>query len=218
MTELPAPLLASLSSIAGSVWAFFEKGGIFMIPLGITCMAGLVAIIYKFLSLSWTRVVPEDLVHGLRQGLTEPVVRRFQEGESSLARLGRVALHHRGRPREQITTAVEAAAREEVVHLHSGVGVLDIVITVAPLLGLVGTASGLVVIFEGLGNTSDHAMITRGIAEALSTTIFGIAIAVPAVIFHSYFTRRIEKQTARMENILSSLTSSLAEGGSTPQP
>lgn len=97
-------------------------------------------------------------------------------------------------------------AREEVVKMHSGIGVLDVVITVAPLLGLLGTASGLVTIFEGLGETTDYLAIARGIAEALTTTIFGLAIAVPCVVAHSYFMRRIERLTARMESILTSFT------------
>jgi biopolymer transport protein ExbB len=101
---------------------------------------------------------------------------------------------------------VEAAAREETVHLHAGISVLDTVITIAPLLGLLGTASGLVRIFQGLGDNSDHLAIARGIAEALTTTIFGLAIAVPCVIAHGYFLRRIETQTARLESLLAGLS------------
>src|SRR5690606_33502233 len=99
----------------------------------------------------------------------------------------------------------EASAREETVHLHAGIGALDVVITVAPLLGLLGTASGLVVIFQGLGETTDHLAIARGIAEALNTTIAGLAIAVPCVIAHSYFSRRVETLTARLEGLLAEL-------------
>ena len=94
--------------------------------------------------------------------------------------------------------------------MHSGIGVLDVVITVAPLLGLLGTASGLVVIFQGLGETTDHLAIAQGIAQALNTTIFGLAIAVPCVIAHSYFTRRIERLTARMESVMNSFVSACA--------
>jgi biopolymer transport protein ExbB len=203
--------VTTLAAIPGfdSVWAFFHKGGVFMIPLAITCLAGLMAIIYKFLSLTADRVIPAKLareIANLDTDTSTAVIREFQEGKSTLARLGAVAMKHRGKPGAKITTAIEAAAREEIVHLHSGIGILDIVITIAPLLGLVGTASGLVVIFEGLGDTSDHAVISRGIAEALSTTIFGIAVAVPAVIAHGYFFRKIEKITARLEGLLADLT------------
>jgi len=218
MIDPDLPLAAAAFSGFSSVWDFFQKGGFFMIPLVITSIVGLMAVVFKFLSLGAERVVPAKLsrdvlnfnVHAAN-GTTQSVIHEFREGKSSLARLGSVAVKHAGKPREQVTAAVEAAAREESVHLHSGIGVLDVVITIAPLLGLVGTASGLVVIFEGLGDSSDHQMITRGIAEALSTTIFGIAIAVPAVIAHSYFFRRIEKLTARLEGLLSDLAHTVAK-------
>lgn len=211
-------LAASAFNGFQSVWDFFHKGGVFMIPLIITSIVGLMAVVFKYLSLNPERVIPSKLSRDvanfsthLANDTTAPIIREFQEGKSSLARLGSVAVKHAGMPRDQVTAAVEAAAREESVHLHAGIGVLDVVITIAPLLGLVGTASGLVVIFEGLGDSSDHQLISRGIAEALSTTIFGISIAVPAVIAHSYFFRRIEKLTARLEGLMSDMTHTVAK-------
>lgn len=211
-----AELSAALFPGYDSVWGFFHKGGIFMIPLLATSVAGLMAVAYKFLALTRSRVIPKRLAQEVgairrhvREGTTDELFRLFQPGRSTLARLGAVAMKHSGQSHTRIAGAVEAAAREETVRLHSGMGVLDVVITIAPLLGLVGTASGLVVIFQGLGDTSDHTVISRGIAEALSTTIFGIAISVPAVIAHGYFLRRIEKLTARLEGLLAELALAL---------
>lgn len=197
-----------------TVWEFLLKGGPFMIPLAITSVAGLMAILYKMLSLSSGRVVPPRLARDVEEfqdrvsaDRVEPILKEFARGHSTLARIAAIAMKHRGKPRSEITHAVESAAREETVHLHSGIGVLDTVITVAPLLGLLGTASGLVTIFQGLGDNSDHLVIARGIAEALTTTIVGLAIAVPCVIAHGYYTRRIETLTARLESLLGHLAS-----------
>lgn len=205
----------------GAIWDFLTKGGLFMVPLGIASIAGMMAIVYKFLSLSKSRVIPGDLaneVEHFQQRIVtdkvEPILQKFNEGESTLARIAAVVLRHRGKSRSEITHAVESAARQETVHLHAGIGVLDTVITVAPLLGLLGTASGLVTIFRGLGDNSDHLMIARGIAEALTTTISGLAIAVPCVVAHSYFTRRIEMLTARLEGLLAHLASVCEKPGS----
>ena len=193
-------------------WDFLLKGGLFMIPLGVTSIVGMTAILYKFLALSRRRVIPDDLarkVAGFQDLIAadrvEPVLREFEKGESTLARLAAVAVRHRGKPQRDIILAVEASAREESSRLHAGIGVLDIVITVAPLLGLLGTASGLVTIFQGLSDSADHLAIARGIAKALNTTIFGLAIAVPCVVAHGYFTRRIEVLTARLESLLADL-------------
>jgi biopolymer transport protein ExbB len=92
--------------------------------------------------------------------------------------------------------------------------VIDTIITIAPLLGLLGTASGLVTIFQGLGDNSDHLAIARGISEALTTTIVGLAIAVPCVVAHGYFIRRIEMLTARLESLLTDFSSNLEKPNS----
>ncbi len=215
MTGILSQLLATTDlGGLGAAWEFLRKGGIFMIPLGLTSIAGMMAILYKALSLSGRRVVPKALARDVAQfhqrivaDKVEPVLAQFEQGESSLARLSAVVLKHRGKPRGEITHAVESAAREETTHLHAGIAVLDTVITIAPLLGLLGTASGLVLIFQGLGDNSDHLAIARGIAEALTTTIFGLAIAVPCVVAHGYFIRRIETLTARLESLLAHLSS-----------
>jgi len=189
---------------------FIDKGGIFMYPLVLCSITGLTAIGFKAMSLGRSRTVPDGLARGMAgigSGDSDLVVRQINQGGSALARLGAVALRHHGKPADEITRAVESSAREEVVKMHDGISVLDVVITVAPLLGLLGTASGLVTIFQGLGETTDHLAIARGIAEALNTTIFGLAIAVPCVIAHSYFTRRIERLTARMESVLADFVS-----------
>ncbi len=193
-------------------WDFLLKGGLFMIPLAATSIVGMTAVLYKFLSLSRNRVIPDELAGKVARfqeiiaaDRTEPVLREFEAGGSTLARLANVAVRHRGRPQRDIILAVEASAREETSRLHAGIGVLDIVITVAPLLGLLGTASGLVTIFQGLSDSADHLAIARGIAKALNTTIFGLAIAVPCVVAHGYFTRRIEVLTARLESLLADL-------------
>lgn len=201
----------------GSGLDFFRKGGVFMIPLAVASVAGLMAVIYKAMSLSRSRVSPGPLEQRLREfshnGSDETfrkIAPDLKAGRSTLARLAAVVERNRDRSRAEITQAVESSSREESAHLHAGIGVIDVVITVAPLLGLLGTASGLVVIFEGLGETTDYLAIARGIAEALSTTIAGLAIAVPCVIAHSYFTRRIELLTARMESVLSEFTAAVA--------
>lgn len=208
----PLSVIAATGALQ-TAWDFLQKGGIFMIPLGLTAIAGSTAVLYKFLALSRKRIIPDALARQVMnfQSLAaddriEPLLIEFEKGQSALARLAAVAMRHRGKPQRDITMAVEASAHEETAHLHAGIGVLDTCITIAPLLGLLGTASGLVTIFQGLSEAADHVTIARGIAEALTTTIFGLAIAVPCVVAHGYFTRRIEVLTVRLESLLADLT------------
>lgn len=203
---------ASLPSAFQSAWDFMEKGGPFMIPLAITALIGTTAILFKWLSLTRKRIIPDALASQVEHfqsiidsGRTDAFFQEVLRGQSTLARLAAACLKHRGKPQSDIIQAIEATAREESSRLHAGIGVLDIVITVAPLLGLLGTASGLVTIFAGLSDAANHLAIARGIAEALNTTIFGLAIAVPCVVAHGFFTRKIETLTVRLETLLADL-------------
>lgn len=178
-----------------------------MLLLAICSLIALSVIVFKFLTLTRKNTVPEDLSDKLERidellsaGNFGPVQSVIERGDSALARLSAVAISHAGKSQGEVKEAVQASAREEVMKMNAGLSALDVVITIAPLLGLLGTASGLVTVFGDLGGSGQS--IGRGIAMALSTTIVGIAVCVPSVIAHSYFSRKVETLTARMEVIL----------------
>lgn len=183
-----------------------------MVMLALTSVAGLAAVLFKFLSLTRARVIPDDLADKVERfeetvvnGDAEQVINEFEQGQSALARLCAVAVGKRDRPRSEIAESVQATARQEIVRLQAGMTVIDVVIAVAPLLGLLGTASGLVVIFSGFEGDENRVTIALGIGRALKTTIVGLAIAVPAIIAHGYFQRRIETLASRLEVLLTKL-------------
>ena len=196
-------------------WKFFADGGFFMLLIVFCSVVALVVILYKMMTLTRSSVLPGRLVGDLElleahldDESLDALRGEFREGDSVLARLCDVAVKNEGRPLAETQEAVQSSAKEEVVRMNAGLPVLDVVITVAPLLGLLGTASGLVLIF---GNTEDltsgvnNAKIGAGIARALGTTIAGMEVAVPSVVAHSYFTRKIETMSARLEVLLGSV-------------
>ncbi|MCW1925487.1 MotA/TolQ/ExbB proton channel family protein [Luteolibacter arcticus] len=189
------------------IWQFFADGGYCMILLALCSFVMVASILFKLLSLRRDIIVPSGLERKLREyehqheaspGLFDEI----KEGRTPLARLCGIALRHRGETREQITGAVQAAAREEVLRLHAGMSSIDVIVSIAPLLGLLGMASGLVVMFGGLGENPDPTLVSRGISEALNTTVFGLALAVPAIVAHAFFLRRIDMFVARLEGLL----------------
>ncbi|MEK7950646.1 MotA/TolQ/ExbB proton channel family protein [Luteolibacter soli] len=211
--SLPLYLAAAVTapgpekSIVGKVWQFFADGGYCMILLGLCSFVLVAAIFFKLLSLRRDLIVPTGLERKLREyehqheaspGLFDEI----KDGRTPLARLCGIALRHRGETREQITTAVQASAREEVLRLHTGMSAIDVIVSLAPLLGLLGMASGLVVMFGGLGENPDPTLVSRGISEALNSTVFGLALAVPAIVAHAIFLRRIDMFVARLEGLL----------------
>ncbi|OYV06809.1 MAG: hypothetical protein CFE26_04305 [Verrucomicrobiales bacterium VVV1] len=211
--------LTTASDGANAVVNFFRDGGLCIYPLVLASVVGLMVRVFKLISPRRSTIVPEQLAveiesldENSESGKWEMLQNRFRRGDSALARLGGVVFRHSGKPQVEITHAVESAARGEMVRIHSGIQTLDVLITVAPLLGLLGTVSGLVNVFRGLSDASDHLAIARGIAEALHTTIFGISIAVVAVVAHGWFMRRIELMTARLESVLADLSRLCAKG------
>ncbi len=193
-------------------WGFFREGGFFMVLLALCSLVALSIIIYKFLTLTRKNTVPDDLAtrldeleNLLREDRFEPLQEEIARDESALARLCGVVVHNAGRTQGEVQEAVQSTAREEIIRMNSGLSALDVVITIAPLLGLLGTASGLVTVFGDLGGGGQA--IGRGIAMALSTTIVGIAVCVPSVIAHSYFSRKVETMAARLEVLLGRVVS-----------
>ena len=194
-----------------STWQFFQGGGVFMFLLALCSFAAVTVIVLKITTLTRKQVLPTELEvevekfeEHLEAGNLSDLQEEFARGENSLARLCAVALRNAGRTQGEVKEAVQSSAREEVVRMNSGLPVLEVVITIAPLLGLLGTASGLVTVFADL---ESDAKIQKGIATALSTTIVGLAVAIPSVIAQSVFSRKIETFSARLEVLLGRLVS-----------
>lgn len=194
-----------------TTWNFFRGGGFFMILLGICSLVGLTVILLKSISLKRSRIVPDELgreverfAEHLEAGTLGSLQNEFAREENSLSRLCSVALGNVGKTQGEVQEAVQSSAREEIVRMNAGMSVLDVIITISPLLGLLGTASGLVTAFSDL---EDNERIRAGIATALSTTIVGIAITVPAVIAQGVFSRKIELFSARLEVLLGRVVS-----------
>ncbi len=204
--------MAVAPSINAKVWEFLLSGGIFMVPIGICSFVGIAVCIHRALTLRWSAVIPPALrpelariSDALREGRAAKLLLDLKRSDSVVGRIGRVALSSEFKTREEAQSAVEATAREQMVKLENGIGVLEVVVTIAPLLGLLGTVSGLVGVFgafgAGNGEEADPSQVAAGIAEALNTTIAGLVVAVVMVVFHSYFTRKLERIAARLEVI-----------------
>ncbi len=201
----------SLIFATSSTWEFILAGGFFMILLGICSLTAVTVIFLKLITLKRDRVLPRNLEDEVERfdknldvGKVKMLEKAFSQGDNTLARLCSIAVTHSDRPQIEVKERVQSSAREEIVQMNSGLAILEVITTIAPLLGLLGTASGLVKVF---GDLTSREVIQSGIATALSTTVVGIAIAVPAVIAHSYFSRRIETFAVRLEVLLSRVVS-----------
>ena len=201
-------LLVDSPDAAQGVFGFLLRGGIFMWPLLLCSIIAVTVILLRSFALRERVVVPlvlESEIERLVPGASpERLMRIAQTDGSSLGRIALVALQHLRWPRNE---NVEAA-RREMVRLERGLIVLEVITGIAPLLGLLGTVSGLVHVFAHLGLSAggtDTKGIALGISEALNTTIFGLCIAVPSLIAFSYFSKKVEVMAVEMESLVADL-------------
>ena len=107
---------------------------------------------------------------------------------------------------------VRSYARLEITSMERGLFLLELVVSAAPLLGLLGTVTGLVRVFSQIpagGGVGDTAIFSEGIAMALLTTILGLAIAIPTLISHSYLTRVVETRATSLDWLTEKLADSI---------
>ena len=200
-----------------------------MLPIVLCSMVGVTLVIFKFLDLRSSVVAPPELCATLTRveelveaGKLAELNRSIHRNESVLSRICEHALLTTHTSKESAERSTEGMAREEISRLERGIPGLEVIFTIAPMVGLIGTVGGLVSIFGTFGaraaGPDQAALISKGISEALNTTIAGLAVAVPCYIFQSYFSRRLETLALRMANLANGLISAVYRAESEPQP
>src|SRR4029078_4331379 len=215
-------IIAETRGIVDVVLGFFSRGGLFMWPLLICSIVLVTIMILRGLALRRKIVLPaaiESEIERMTPGESpERLSRLVYHDPSPLARITRVALHHVRGPRSENVEVVQTRARHEMVRLERGIIILEVIVGIAPLLGLIGAVSGLVHVFSHLGLSSgggsDTRQIALGIAEALKATVFGLSIAVPTLIGFTYFSRKVEVMSVEMETLVVELISKCYYGRS----
>jgi biopolymer transport protein ExbB len=181
----------------------------FMLVMALTSVVGLTFIVERGIILRWGRVIPPDVeraVEACRTTAGLPAVdAACQQHPSPLSRLILSAEHHQDLSREENENFLQTRARHEISRLERGLVVLEIVVGIAPLMGLVGTIYGMMTLFAGLGESGlgDNAVLARGISYILRFTMMGLLIAIPSLIAWSYYSKKVEMLAVEMENICS---------------
>jgi biopolymer transport protein ExbB len=173
----------------------------------LTSVVGLTFIIERAFALRWGRVVPREVEAAVQSCQTPedvPMLRRVcQQHNSVMSRLLLTAADHLDWPKTEAVDAIQTRARHEIVRLERGLVVLEIIVGIAPLLGLVGTILGMMSVFADVGQAglTDAGKLAQGIALILRATLFGLMIAIPSLIFWSYYTKKVETLAIEMETV-----------------
>jgi biopolymer transport protein ExbB len=180
------------------LWGFLVAGGPVMIPLGLVALAALLLSLERLVFLSRGSSA-EIVVQHCRNGDFASAERAATNEPVSRTILACVKKRDRGR------TAMEEAVQESMLHelprLERFLPALGVLAGIAPMLGLLGTVTGMITTFDmitAFGN-SEPGIMAGGISEALITTVAGLVIAIPVLLFHSYLSGRVERIVADAE-------------------
>ena len=196
-----------------SVWDFVEKGGPVMIPIILCSLVALAVVAERLIALRRSRLVPPAFVTGLKGVLKDPkrdraaAIEYCKKDPSPVAAVLLVAIKRLGEPIDLLERHVAEAGERQVQRLRVRLRLLAIIASVAPLLGLLGTITGMITAFqtvatsaEALGKTE---MLAKGIYEAMITTAAGLIVAIPVLLCHHWISALIERRVAEIDRIAS---------------
>jgi len=191
-----------------------------MWPIIICSIAAVGILLERLWTLQRKRVLPQDLIKKVTdladRNQVNPKVIEALEKNSPLGRILAAALANRHRGREIMMERIEDTGRHVVHELERFLNSLGTIASISPLLGLLGTVTGIIRAFNAvmLGGMGDPRMLAGGISEALITTAGGLAVAIPSFIAYRYLRGKVERIVVEMEKIAVTFADTL---GSEPQ-
>lgn len=186
------------------MWQIFVKGGWVMFPLALCSVVALVIVIERTLFYIRFKGLDERELNLLKLYLTKDKpaeAKQLLAGlRSPLGQILEAGIKQREADPELVDAAMQAAGDQQLKRLQRGLHVLDTIVTASPLLGLLGTVTGIIRAFTALsvGGASQTAELGAGIAEALYNTAFGLAIAIPALFVVNIFYSIAEKKASEL--------------------
>ncbi|MCK4908800.1 MAG: MotA/TolQ/ExbB proton channel family protein [Planctomycetes bacterium] len=202
------------------MWDFISRGGFFIYPLLLCSILALGIIIERFFTLYLTRKKLISFLKNLNEivkkgSLAEAIEACEKSGlnlaliyKSGLAALKKQKSQRRsttGDPKEQVKTALQESAALELPSLEKNLGILSNIAHIAPLLGFLGTVTGMINAFQriqemaNVGQGTGPGDLAGGIWEALLTTAIGLVIAIPTYVAYAYFRSVVTKTIGLME-------------------
>lgn len=200
--------------------AYWKSGGIYMWPLLVCIIIGAAYIVERFISYTLARMDAKafmrELKNTIKEGDVDKGLEYCKQSRSPVARIMEAAIESYkkvGPHKDALEEAIANAGTTELAFLERGLPVLAAVTTIAPIIGFLGTVSGMIHAFQSIAIAGEvePTLVATGISEALVTTATGLTIAFPVAAFHVYFTTRSNTYTREMETSATDFVSFLME-------
>jgi biopolymer transport protein ExbB len=201
----------------GFVLEKFQQGGNFMWPLLIASVIGLAVILERFWTLSRARVnttkLMSQVIGALKQDGLQGGIEVCQRTRGPIAAILHAGLMRAPKGPEAVEKAIESAGTIEMSFLQRGLIILASIANVAPLMGFLGTVSGMIHAFEAIAAAEQVSakLVATGISEALITTATGLMVAIPVQLANNFFISRIDRFVLEMEEASIELVDTLVD-------
>jgi biopolymer transport protein ExbB len=185
---------------------WFIEGGIVMYPLLLCSIVSVAIILERFYTLGRTKKETDSFIKKVKktvmQGEVEKALSICDGTDVPVSFIFKAGILKYNLPKEEIEKAIEDEGGHQIPRLEKFLGGLAIISNIAPLIGFLGTVTGLYNAFMSIvnmGGVSSSSVVAGGIAEALITTVAGLCIAIPTVVFHGYFVSFVNTLILNME-------------------
>ena len=199
LSQQPTEIKLSLFELA-------TKGGWIMIVLAVLFAIAVYIFIERFIAVSRATKYDNSFMERIREYMKEGKVdsaKALCRGNSTpISRMIEKGLSRLGRPLNDINSAIENVGNLEVGQLEKGVSIMAMIASAAPMIGFLGTVTGMIKAFYNMsmaGNNIDIELLSSGIYEAMVTTAGGLIVGIVAYIFHAIITTRIQKVVNLLE-------------------
>lgn len=192
------------------IYAFLARGGVLMIPILLCSVLGLAFFLERMWFLQRTRILPGQFIDRVLGALKE---RRYDDAQklcdenpSPMSAILASGMRYAGGDRTLVKEAMEETGRREMHFLERFTNALGAIATVAPLLGLLGTVTGMIRVFQRVveqsaaGTMADPGALANGIWEALITTAAGLTVAIPIYLGYRYVLSRVDRFGVELED------------------
>ncbi len=202
----------------GDLVNYFQQGGPVMWPLLIFSILTVTFIVERWLALRRAQINVNEFLSKVRKSLlvnrdVRAAIKVCEDNKGPVASVVKAALLRYGHPKEDIEKNIESAAVFESGRLERGLMVLSSSANVSPMLGFLGTVTGMIKSFATLAaaGLSNPGAVAAGISEALITTATGLFIAIPAQLAYNYFMSRVNKFMRDIETASNMLMETFVE-------
>lgn len=199
------------------------KGGVLIYPLILCSILAVGVILERLIALRQSKILPREIVKLIENYSDDHdaklILRVCEQNGGVLARVVQAAVKNRYLNREELKEVVQDTGRRETRTLEKHLVILETIAAVAPLLGLLGTVTGMIRTFttiaeQGVGQAGN---LSGGISEALITTAVGLAIGIPTLIAYNYFIHRSENLITDIEEHSATLIHKLTRPANFPE-